>query len=333
MRIDKYLATSGIGSRKEVKILCRKQRVAVNGEIVRDSDADIDEYYDTVTVDGRPVVWQAHHYYMLYKPAGVVSSTREGKSVTVQDILAGATLGGQPVDISAQLPVVCARNLSPVGRLDKDTTGLLILTDDGPLIHELLSPKKHVEKEYIAVLRERISDADMKHLEQGVDIGDEEPTLPAKVFRLKVGTVLSGGRTYGQTDSTEVGTAATAASLSGGRTSAQLSTGEKTGGGTDEIHIVLHEGRFHQVKRMLEAVGNEVLALKRIRMGNLWLDGKLREGEYRELTEEDMELLKGSRREMDDLTDRQVYETSIGPVCMSKREYADYLDALEMKKK
>ena len=96
---------------------------------------------------------------------------------------------------------------------------------------------------------------------------------------------------------------------------------------------MLHEGRFHQVKRMLGAVGNEVLALKRIRMGNLKLDANLQEGRYRELTDEDLELLKGSRSEMEDLTDRQVYETSIGPVCMSKKEYADYLDALEMQKK
>ena len=295
MRLDKYLAMAGVGSRKEVKILCRKQRVRVNGEIVRNSDADIDENNDTVTVDGAEVVWKAHHYYMLNKPAGVVSSTREGKSVTVLDILAGETLTGEPVLYGGQKPAANARSLSPVGRLDKDTTGLLILTDDGPLIHELLSPNKHVEKEYIAGLRDRISDADMKRLEEGVDIGDEELTLPAKVFR-----EMQSNRMFDT---------------------------------TDEIRIVLHEGRFHQVKRMLGAVGNEVLALKRIRMGNLKLDANLQEGRYRELTDEDLELLKGSRSEMEDLTDRQVYETSIGPVCMSKKEYADYLDALEMQKK
>ncbi len=309
MRLDKYLAMAGVGSRKEVKILCRKQRVRVNGEIVRYSDADIDENNDTVTVDGAEVVWKAHHYYMLNKPAGVVSSKREGKSVTVLDILAGETLTGEPVLYGGQKPAANARSLSPVGRLDKDTTGLLILTDDGPLIHELLSPKKHVEKEYIVGLRDRISDADMKHLEDGVDIGDEEPTLPAKVFR--------------ETDS--AGKCMQPAGEADANASAYIPA--------DEIHIVLHEGRFHQVKRMLGAVGNEVLALKRIRMGNLKLDANLQEGRYRELTDEDLELLKGSRSEMEDLTDRQVYETSIGPVCMSKKEYADYLDALEMQKK
>ncbi len=295
MRLDKYLATAGVGSRKEVKILCRKQRVAVNGEIVRDSDADIDENNDIVTVDGVKVSWKAHHYYMLCKPAGVVSSTREGASTTVIDLVADENVKG----------------LSPVGRLDKDTTGLLILTDDGPLIHELLSPKKHVEKEYIAGIKDRISDADMKRLEEGVDIGDEEPTLPAKVFRLqKVGT---------------------AAFLQRERISAQMPAGESTERVADEIHIVLHEGRFHQVKRMLEAVGNEVVTLKRIRMGNLWLDENLGEGEYRELTDDDLKLLKGSGSDMDDLTDRQVYETPIGPVCMSKREYADYLEEKAMR--
>lgn len=293
MRLDKYLASAGIGSRKEVKLLCRKGRVTVNGGIIRDSDTDIDENNDSVTVDGVPVVWKAHHYYMLNKPTGVVSSTREGTSTTVIDLLAEENVKG----------------ISPVGRLDKDTTGLLILTDDGPLIHELLSPKKHVEKEYIVGLRDRISDADMKHLEDGVDIGDEEPTLPAKVFR--------------ETDS--AGKCMQPAGEADANASAYIPA--------DEIHIVLHEGRFHQVKRMLGAVGNEVLALKRIRMGNLKLDANLQEGRYRELTDEDLELLKGSRSEMEDLTDRQVYETSIGPVCMSKKEYADYLDALEMQKK
>lgn len=294
MRLDKYLATAGIGSRKEVKLLCRKGRVTVNGGIIRDSDTDIDENSDIVMVDGMPVAWKAHHYYMLNKPAGVVSSTREGASTTVIELLADENVKG----------------LSPVGRLDKDTTGLLILTDDGPLIHELLSPKKHVEKEYIAGLRDRISDADIHRLETGVDIGDEEPTLPAKVFRQEetCGTVQFLAQAAGEAEAN--GSAYTP---------------------TDEIHIVLHEGRFHQVKRMLTAVGNEVVALKRIRMGNLKLDESLCEGEYRELTEEDLELLKGSRSEINDLTDRQVYETPIGPVCMSKKEYEDYLEAKAMK--
>ncbi|MEE3480961.1 MAG: pseudouridine synthase [Lachnospiraceae bacterium] len=292
MRLDKYLASAGIGSRKEVKLLCRKGRVTVNGGIIRDSDTDIDENNDSVTVDGVPVVWKAHHYYMLNKPTGVVSSTREGTSTTVIDLLAEENVKG----------------ISPVGRLDKDTTGLLILTDDGPLIHELLSPKKHVEKEYIAGLRDRISDTDIKRLEAGVDIGDDESTLPAKVFRQE------------ETCGTVQLLAQAAAEANG---SAYIPT--------DEIHIVLHEGRFHQVKRMLEAVGNEVVVLKRIRMGNLKLDESLREGEYRELTEKDLELLKGSGSDMSDLTDRQVYETPIGPVCMSKKEYEDYLEAREMR--
>jgi len=229
MRLDKLLAAAGLGSRTDVKKIIKRGRISVNGEIADRPEQGIDENNDAVCFDGEKISFKANHYFMLYKPAGVVSSTREGASVTVIDLLAEENV----------------KNLSPVGRLDKDTTGLLILTDDGALIHNLLSPKKHVEKEYVVTLRDEISDEDLHRLENGLDIGDDKPTLPAKAVR----------------------------------------TGEK------KIHLILHEGRFHQVKRMLKAVGNEVTALKRIRMSGLVLDENLKPGEYRELTQEEIKLL------------------------------------------
>ena len=201
MRLDKFLSNAGFGSRTDVKKIIKKGRVSVNDENSSRPEINIDENSDKVFVDGSIVSYKPFHYFMLNKPDGVVSSTREGASTTVVDLLAHENV----------------KNLSPVGRLDKDTTGLLILTDDGALIHNLLSPKKHVEKEYKVKLRDEISDADLSSLENGLDIGDDKLTLPARAIR----------------------------------------TGEK------EIHLILHEGRFHQVKRMLKAVGNEVTGLKR----------------------------------------------------------------------
>lgn len=233
MRLDKFLSNVGFGSRTDVKKIIKKGRVSVNGQIVSKPETNINENSDEVTVDGSVVSYKAFHYFMLNKPDGVVSSTREGTSTTVVDLLADENV----------------KNLSPVGRLDKDTTGLLILTDDGALIHNLLSPKKHVEKEYEVKLRNEITDSDLQRLENGLDIGDEKPTLPAKAIR----------------------------------------TGE------NEIHLILHEGRFHQVKRMLKAVGNEVVGLKRIRMGGLLLDESLAPGEYRELSDEELGLLLKTR--------------------------------------
>jgi len=166
---------------------------------------------------------------MLNKPAGTVSSTREGASVTVVELLAEENV----------------KNLSPVGRLDKDTEGLLLLTDDGALLHDLISPSKHVEKEYLVQTERPVSKEDIKRLEKGVDIGDDRPTLPARAYEAE-----------------------------------------------DGLHLIITEGRFHQVKRMLEAVDNSVTFLKRLRMGGLCLDSSLNPGEYRRLTDEELEKLR-----------------------------------------
>ena len=228
MRIDKYLADNSIGTRKEIKGIIKAGRICVNGVTAFDPGMHIVPGKDIITMDERVIEYERFHYYMLNKPAGTVSSTREGASVTVVELLADENV----------------KNLSPVGRLDKDTEGLLLLTDDGVLLHDLISPSKHVEKEYLVQTEKPVSEADIKRLEEGVDIGDDSPTLPARAYEAE-----------------------------------------------DGLHLIITEGRFHQVKRMLEAVDNKVTFLKRLRMGGLCLDGSLKPGEYRRLTDEELALL------------------------------------------
>ena len=229
MRIDKFLADNSIGTRKEIKAFIKAGRVLANGMAVNDPGMHIDPAADEISFDGHIIEYEKFHYYMLNKPAGTVSSTKEGASVTVVELLAKEGV----------------RNLSPVGRLDKDTEGLLILTDDGELLHDLISPKKHVGKEYLVITEKPVSEDNLKKLEAGVDIGDDKPTLPAKA------EVMDDG-----------------------------------------LHLTITEGRFHQVKRMLEAVDNKVTYLKRLKMGELALDPALKEGEYRKLTIAELALIK-----------------------------------------
>ena len=229
MRIDKFLADNSIGTRKEIKGIIKAGRILVNGAKVSDPGMHIDPEKDEVKYDGNVITYERFHYYMLNKPAGVVSSTREGASTTVVELLAEEGV----------------KNLSPVGRLDKDTEGLLLLTDDGALLHDLISPSKHVGKEYLVIPEHSLTEDDLKRLEEGVDIGDDKPTLPAKACMED-----------------------------------------------DGLHLIIYEGRFHQVKRMLEAVDNKVTYLKRLKMGDLSLDPSLEGGEYRRLTSEELELLK-----------------------------------------
>ena len=199
MRIDKYLADNSIGTRKEIKGIIKAGRICVNGVTAFDPGMHIVPGKDIITMDERVIEYERFHYYMLNKPAGTVSSTREGASVTVVELLADENV----------------KNLSPVGRLDKDTEGLLLLTDDGALLHDLISPSKHVEKEYLVQTEKPVSEADIKKLEEGVDIGDDSPTLPARAYEAE-----------------------------------------------DGLHLIITEGRFHQVKRMLEAV----LRFRHVRM-------------------------------------------------------------------
>ncbi|MBR2825267.1 MAG: rRNA pseudouridine synthase [Solobacterium sp.] len=226
MRLDKYLSDCGLGTRKEVKKLIREGIVKVNGEVIVTSSFVFDETSE-VSVEDEIIPYQKYVYIMLHKPAGYISAT-ESREANVLDLIEEYYKG-----------------LYPVGRLDKDTEGLLLITNDGPLGHQLLSPKKHVEKEYIVQVNHPLSEMDLKQFADGIQWKDES-FLPAKVF---------------QSDTTE-------------------------------YHVIIQEGKFHQIKRMFQALDNEVVYLKRIRMKNLILDDSLEIGQYRFLTDEEIEDLK-----------------------------------------
>lgn len=232
-RLDKLLSNVGIGTRTEVKQAIKKGLVQVNGEIVKSPELKILENRDEVCYQGSPVCLKKNRYYMLYKPAGYVSATADPVGKTVLDLL----------DIPNK------RDLFPVGRLDKDTEGLLLITDDGALAHRLLSPKKHVDKTYYAKIDGRIFEEDVVKFREGLDIGEKKNTLPARLKILQSGPV-------------------------------------------SEVEVTVWEGKYHQVKRMFEAVGKKVVYLKRLSMGMLELDDKLRPGEFRELTDREKTRLK-----------------------------------------
>lgn len=228
MRLDKFLCEMNVGTRSLVKDYIRKGMVTVNEKLVKKPDEKVEPSTDVIAFQGEKLAYQQYFYYMLNKPAGVVSATRDNMDKTVLDLIA-----------------TNRNDIFPVGRLDKDTEGLLLLTNDGALAHNMLSPKKHVDKTYLVTIKKQLSTNEIASLEQGLDIGDDKLTEPAKVAVL---------------DATH-------------------------------IYLTIHEGRFHQVKRMLKAVDNEVLALKRIRFGILSLDEGLAPGEYRELTPKEVEKL------------------------------------------
>lgn len=235
VRLDKFLCDCGIGTRSQVKEYIRSGQVSVNGNVMKKSDCKIHENEDKVCFQSEPVNYRKYAYYMLYKPEGFLSATEDQNEKTVLDLLKS----------------IRDKNLFPVGRLDKDTTGLLLITNDGELSHNLLSPRKHVEKTYLAGIDHPLSEEDIIQLEQGLDIGDEKKTLPSKV-----------------------------------------TVPDSESGDSCHILLTITEGRYHQVKRMLQAVNNRVISLKRISFGPLQLDETLSPGEFRELTVEETSLLK-----------------------------------------
>lgn len=240
MRLDKLLAHTGFGTRKEVKKIIKDGYIEINGEIVKNPGAKVDPDVDDVRVGGERIYYEEFVYFMLNKPAGVISATEDLFHETVLDLL-------EPADI-VQEP-------HPVGRLDIDTEGLLILTNDGQLTHQLTSPKKEVDKEYYAIVSGIVDESDVQAFAEGILLDDEEEpftTLPAELKVLEVDEEAE----------------------------------------TSEVRVIIREGKFHQVKRMFEAVGKRVLYLKRIRMKNLELDEDLALGEYRRLTDEELEALK-----------------------------------------
>ena len=237
MRLDKYLCETGFGTRSQVKDLLKKGQVMVNGEVVKKPELKINETTDQILCQGKKASYQKNIYLMLHKPAGVESATEDNREKTVLDLV-------RPEDRK--------NGLFPVGRLDKDTEGLLLLTDDGELAHRLLSPKKHVDKTYYAKIDGQVTEEHVKQFREGLDIGDEKKTLPAVLTILLSGPV-------------------------------------------SEIEVTIHEGRFHQIKRMFEAVGCKVTYLKRLSMGSLVLDETLPPEEYRPLTEAELEGLTKQR--------------------------------------
>ena len=235
MRLDKFLAEVGLGSRKEVKQLIKKGQISVNQKIEKSDKKQIDPEKDQVDYQGEILHYQEFYYYLLHKPAGVVSATEDKHDQTVMDLFS-------PSDYRS--------DLFPVGRLDKNTEGLLLITNDGKLAHDLLSPKKHVEKEYFAEVQGVMTAEDQQRFVDGFLL-DGERTLPAELLIDEV-------------------------------------TENKS-----KVRIILHEGKFHQVKRMVKACGKEVTYLKRIRMGKLLLTKELVKGAYRSLTEDELMGLKG----------------------------------------
>ena len=227
IRLDKYLADMGVGTRTETRRMVSKGQVRVNGAAVLKAEQKVETGHDEVSVNGVFVPYEEFEYYMLNKPAGIISASGDKREKTVVDLIESRR----------------RKDLFPVGRLDRDTEGLLLITNDGALSHRLLSPRKHVDKVYYARVTGIVTADDVRRFEEGVDIGDEKHTLPARLV------IQSNDESNMES----------------------------------EITLTIREGRFHQVKRMFQAVGKEVVYLKRIQMGSLVLDSTLRPGEYNKL--------------------------------------------------
>ena len=233
MRLDKFLTEMGLGTRTEVKKILKTKQVTVNGEIVTKPETKVEPQTDQICYKGEVITYCEYEYYLFHKPAGCVTATEDNLHKTVMDYLTDTVRS----------------DLFPVGRLDIDTEGLLLITNNGALAHDLLSPSKHVAKTYYAVIEGMVTEEDVNLFKKGVDIGEEKLTKPAKLRVLESKP-------------------------------------------TSKIELTITEGKFHQVKRMFEAVGKKVLYLKRISMGPLQLPDDLKPGEYRPLTAQEIVALK-----------------------------------------
>lgn len=239
-RLDKILADSGLGTRSSVRDLIKSGTVKVNNVTEKDPGKKVDTDCDEIIVRGEHIDFRDKVYYMLNKPAGVITATEDKKQSTVIDLIKDKK----------------RRDLFPVGRLDKDTVGLLIITNDGDMAHRLLAPGKHVKKTYLVRVDGIITSEIKSGIESGVDIGDEKPTAPAELCEIQM---------------------------------LEESEGKPC---ISEAEITITEGRYHEIKRMFEAFGLNVVYLKRLSMGSLKLDENLEEGEWRFLTEEEIQSLQ-----------------------------------------
>ena len=222
-----------------MKKYIRQGRILIDGMPVKKPEYKVDEARQRVTLDGRDIGYSRFEYYMLNKPAGVVSATEDVADRTVVELIAGRK----------------RKDLFPVGRLDKDTEGLLLITNDGALAHRLLSPKSHVDKCYYARVQGLVTEEDVKKFLAGVDIGTAKQPERTAPGRLQI-----------------------------------LDADESSG--VSRIRLVIQEGKYHQVKRMFAAVGKKVCYLRRESMGSLVLDAGLKPGEYRKLTDEELRELR-----------------------------------------
>ena len=233
-RLDKIIASQGKYSRSEVRKLVKDGAVTVNGAVAKKSDIKVNET-DEISVFGTPLCYKKYVYIMLNKPQGVISATEDRTQKTVLDLV--------PRELFRP-------GLFPAGRLDGDTTGFVLLTDDGDFAHRILSPKNHIMKTYHATLRDRLTDEDIERFKAGLTLGDGTTCLEAHV------RVISEGE-------------------------------------TTVAEIKICEGKYHQVKRMFASIGNKVLMLRRVKMGDLALDETLAEGECRELSAHEVALVEG----------------------------------------
>ena len=234
MRVDKLLSNVGVASRAELKKYCKQGLISVNGKVINNPGVQVDSESDDIRFNGEKIVYREFVYIMLNKPDGYISATFDKYDPIVLDLIDQSYLVFEPF---------------PVGRLDKDTEGLLVLTNDGHLAHRVLSPKKHVPKTYYAKIQGKVTEEDILAFEKGVILDDGYETMPSQLKILKSDDM-------------------------------------------SEIELTIHEGKFHQVKRMFESVGKKVVYLKRLSMGKLKLDESLKLGEYRELTEEEVKLIE-----------------------------------------
>lgn len=230
VRVDKILSELGFGSRQEIKKYVKAGKIRVNDNIVKKPEEKLNSEVDKLFFEGKEVVVEEFETFILYKPAGYVCATKDNVHKTVMELIDSKR-----------------KNIVPVGRLDLDTEGILILTNDGDLNHRLVSPSSHVDKTYYAIFEGRLNENAVEMTKNGLDIGEGEVSKPAKL------EIIS----------------------------------------SNEIMLTIHEGKFHQVKRMVKALGGEVTYLKRVAFGGLRLDDlKLKKGESRKITEIEMEMLE-----------------------------------------
>lgn len=323
MRLDKFLADMGVGSRSDLKKAIRKSLVTVNGAVEKDPGAQVSAE-DRICFDGAEIRYAEQQYYMLHKPAGVLSASEDRRQTTVVDLIRDAAstdasaanasaadhhaAGGHDTTTAVESAAgghddgsiarstedeLVRKDLFPVGRLDKDTEGLLIITNDGPLAHQLLVPKHHIDKTYYAIVTGTITEDDQRAFTRGIRYDEKLTALPATLRVLSTGkTVAALRRALGFTATSErlLRTRLAGPAFIGAEEPADITDNTLV----SEVEITIQEGKFHQIKKMVKALpgGKEILYLRRITMGALRLDPALAPGEFRKLSESEVRILK-----------------------------------------